>query len=141
MELAQKFRVVAVIKSIERPTHVELDKPYPILGVFKQMWAHFIITLMLRMNNDKGLGFCVLSPTYSKVFTDNDISEISAEPGKLKLIHRKKDCCDMSFFGYCNIVYMIVVNKGTFFRLHEFYYNQICPKGNYYFTNGTQENF
>jgi hypothetical protein len=92
MNLVQKFRVGANKECIGQPPHMELDKLYPILAVFKEMWSHYIIiTLMLPLNNDKGVGFYVLSPTYSKVFNYFDISELESEPGKFKLI-LKKNC-------------------------------------------------
>jgi hypothetical protein len=46
---------------------------------------------MLPVPNAIGVGFYVMGP-YSKVFNSVDISELEAEPGKFKLILRKKDC-------------------------------------------------
>jgi hypothetical protein len=51
------------------------------------------ITLNIQMNEDDDdeVTQCVLSPSYSRVFCDTDISEINAdEPGKFKSFYRKK---------------------------------------------------
>jgi hypothetical protein len=68
MNLTQKFRVAANKDCVGQPPYIELNKPYPILGVFKEMWSHYvIITLVLPVNNDIGLGFYALNPPYSSL--------------------------------------------------------------------------
>jgi hypothetical protein len=88
MELAQKFKVVAVLKSIARTPPMNVDKPYRILHVFNRLHLTRLIALELR--DDEGIIVCLLSSSYSLVVDDSDISELKAEEGKYKLICRKK---------------------------------------------------
>jgi hypothetical protein len=49
------------------------------------------VNLSLNMNDAGGAGICILSQSYSRVFTEDDISNTNAEKGKFKLIHRKRN--------------------------------------------------
>jgi hypothetical protein len=96
MELVQKFQAVAARGAILKPFCVAVDRAYPIMRAEqKRIFDFNEITLNIRMNDDGDeVAHCVLSPSYARVFTDTDISEINAaEPGKFKLFYRKKDCC------------------------------------------------
>jgi hypothetical protein len=95
MELAQKFQAVAASGSILKPLCVSVDKAYPIMSAKRERIFHYNqITLNIRMNDDDDyVTQCVLSPSYSRVFCDTDISELNAaEPGKFKLFYRKQNC-------------------------------------------------
>jgi hypothetical protein len=87
MDLLQKFQVVATLKCVAPPTLVELDKPYPIVRTIRIMWS--IIILLLSADDAEKLASCVLSPSYSRIFNENDISKLNAE-GKFQFIHKKK---------------------------------------------------
>jgi hypothetical protein len=121
MELAQKFEVVAILKSIAQPPPMEVDKTYRILHVFKRLRLTRLIALAFR--DDEGIIVCLLSSSYSLVVNDSDISELNAEEGKYKLICRKK-CCDKCHsgnyrvVGFCSIDCHRVmnINKGNFKR-------------------------
>jgi hypothetical protein len=74
---------------------MEVDKAYPIMSVEQNRILNLnVITLNIGIN-DNEVAHCVLSPSYARVFTNADISEINAaaEPGKFKLFYRKKECC------------------------------------------------
>jgi hypothetical protein len=96
MELARKFQAVAASGSILKPLCVTVDKAYPIMSAKQERIFHYNqITLNIRMNDDDDdVTQCVLSPSYSRVFCDTDISELNTgEPGKFKLFYGKKNCC------------------------------------------------
>jgi hypothetical protein len=106
MELAAKFKMISdnnKIAEIARPIEVEFEKPYPILGAFRHLYlgSNPFITLSIQITDDDAedfrVGHCNLSPAYSRVFDNNDISELNANAGKYKLIYRKKNCCS----DYC----------------------------------------
>jgi hypothetical protein len=105
MNLIQKFKVVATLKFIAPPTCMELDKPYSIVSAINIMqYPSFIIVLMLSTDDDDKLATCVLSPSYSRIFDDNDISEVNAKRGKFKLIHKKMLQNPVLLIGYCTVV-------------------------------------
>jgi hypothetical protein len=98
MQLAMQFEIVS-----PKPACVEFDKPYPIMGacIHTNRTNITIITLSLQMSDvgeDFRVGHCDLSPAYSRGFDNDIITERNANPGKFKLVHRKKDCCDYCHF-------------------------------------------
>jgi hypothetical protein len=100
MELLAKFQAVAPARgSILKPFCMEIDKPYPIMGAHIQIYMQsIIIRLSLKMSDDHDdnfvLGYYDLSPAYSRVFDADDLGELNANPGRLKLVFKKKDCSD-----------------------------------------------
>jgi hypothetical protein len=106
MDLAAKFKTVSdnsQIAEITRPAEVEFNKPFPIMG------AHFylhlgkipIVTLSLQMSDEaEELAHVHLRRAYARVVDDDDIAEVNANPGKYKLIYRKKDCGCV----YCHVL-------------------------------------
>jgi hypothetical protein len=72
MNIIQKFETVSAIKSIAKRTFVELDNSYPIMRADLSIEA---VILTLNMN-DGGVVICILSPSYSRVFTEDDISNV-----------------------------------------------------------------
>jgi hypothetical protein len=105
MDLIQKFQAVAVnrkIAEIAKPTRVEFNKPYPIMAAHMHIYMESInISLSLKMSDNGDnfvLGYYDLSPAYSRVFDNDDIGELNANHGRLKLVYKKKDCCDYCHF-------------------------------------------
>jgi hypothetical protein len=107
MQLSAKFQSVAASGSILKPFCITVNKAYPIISAEQERIFHYNqITLIIRMNDDDDeVARCVLSPSYSRVFNDTDISEINAaEPGKFKLFYRKQNCrCECSNCYYMSI--------------------------------------
>jgi hypothetical protein len=103
MELVDKFRDVADRVSIQKPTCIEFDKPYPIMSARIQTYGQtkVVITLALKMSDaddDSELGYYGLPLSYSRVFDDDDFGELNANPGRLKLVFKKKDYSDQCHF-------------------------------------------
>jgi hypothetical protein len=105
MEFATKFKIVSAsrkIAKIDKPACVEFEKPYPIMAAYIYMHTESIIIMFsLQMRDDDEnfrLGHYELSPTYARVFDNDDITELNANPAKFKLVHRKKDFCDYCYF-------------------------------------------
>jgi hypothetical protein len=96
MELSAKFQSVAASGSILKPFCITENRAYPIVSAEQERIFHYNqITLNIRMNDDDDdeVARCVLSPSYSRVFSDRDIPEINAaEPDKFKLFYRKQNC-------------------------------------------------
>jgi hypothetical protein len=97
MELALKFKIVSATRSVTIPPRVEADKPYLIMEITKETFLEGLSMIMMtiRLNTDDEEKY-VLSPLYC-VVSDNDISEINAEPGKYKLIYGKKGGCNRCY--------------------------------------------
>jgi hypothetical protein len=70
------------------------------IQLYKQ--KHVVISLELKMNDgdddDSELGYYGLPLSYSRVFDDDDFGELIANPGRLKLVFKKKDYCDHCHF-------------------------------------------
>jgi hypothetical protein len=101
MELIDKFREVATRGSIQKPMCIEFDKPYPIMSAEIETYKQKkVISLALKMSDDDDseLGYYGLPLTYSKVFDDDDFGELNANPGRLKLVFKKKDYSDHCHF-------------------------------------------
>jgi hypothetical protein len=65
---------------------VVLDKAYPIMSAEQKCILNFIVIIPnIRINDDDEVAQCVLSPKYARVFTNEDILELNAEPDKFKL--------------------------------------------------------
>jgi hypothetical protein len=100
MDLALKFKLVAATNIVIRPLCVEGDRLYPIMEISKSSPCPggLSIIIMKIQTNDGEQRSCLLSPIYSVVVGDKDVSEINAEPGKFKLMYRKKDGCESCYF-------------------------------------------
>jgi hypothetical protein len=117
MELIEKFKLVSEGHSVQKPGCLEDDKPYPILEVLEtQLMDDFAMTeIQLQMDivdddddddvdnvdvdnvDAKGKYTMCLHPAYRRVIKPDDMSEINRNPGKFKLIHRKKGSCSTCY--------------------------------------------
>jgi hypothetical protein len=106
MELIDKFREVAARGSIQKPMCIEYDKPYLIMSAKIQTYKQtkVVISLALKMSDDDDseLGYYGLPLSYSGVFDDDDFGELNANPGRLKLVFKKKDYSD-----YCHFLVIV----------------------------------
>jgi hypothetical protein len=108
MDLSTKFRTVSNTRHIAetvKPKCAEFNEIYPILEAKIRMYVGSlpIVTLTIRLTDENAtdvyVGYCSLSPAYSRVIDDHDICQINANPARFKLIFRKKKCgCDNCFF-------------------------------------------
>jgi hypothetical protein len=71
---------------------MEVDTPYPILHAYKKFQGSSFITTLILEAEDKSVHYVILDPYFSFVFRANDILDINAQKGKLKLIYRKRNC-------------------------------------------------
>jgi hypothetical protein len=96
MDLEYKFTIVATVNSIVRPACVEGDRPYPIMGISKTSpFPNGIpIVILMILSNDGELQSLLLNSIYAVMVGDKDVNEINAEPGKFKLMYKKKVGCE-----------------------------------------------
>jgi cytochrome c551/c552 len=108
MDLSAKFQTVSDNQQFAetvKPKCAEFNKLYPIMEANIHMYLGSIpiVTLTIRLTDDNAkdlrVGYCSLSPAYSRVVDDYDIAQINANPARFKLIFRKKNCgCDYCYF-------------------------------------------
>jgi hypothetical protein len=108
MDLSAKLQMVSDNQQIAetvKPICAEFDKLYPIKGANIRMCLGSlpIVTLTIRLTDDNAkdfrVGYCTLTPAYSRVVDVYNIAEINHNPGKYKLIYRKIHCgCDYCYF-------------------------------------------
>jgi hypothetical protein len=75
MNIIQKFEVVSAVRSVSKPSFLEADKPYSIIRAMKGSHLTLeVVVFALSVNDVGSLGFCVLSPSYSAIVTEDDIN-------------------------------------------------------------------
>jgi hypothetical protein len=107
MDLSAKLKMISNSKKFaeirRKPTNVEFDKPYPIMAAYLYSSVEsIIVSLSLQTSEDAEefrLAHIKLSRAQWRVFDDDDNVEINANPGKYKLIYRRKHSdCDYCYF-------------------------------------------